>query len=158
MWATQVNFTCIAHIYRLCLTFARKLKKPVFCAKAGPRTLPENVDITAVGKNNACLNARAATFARSTVVKSIGRSHLDLFHLERLISPNIDLHMKLMPSPNNFVCNYAAPCQGAQQENFKLVIQSVNLIIRTKKITSTSHGALMDLSVKQNMRHHLLRV
>ena len=51
-----------------------------------------------------------------------------------------------------------APGQGAQQKNYKLVIQSVNLIIHTKKLTSTAHGALMDLLVKQNMRHHLSRV
>ena len=49
-----------------------------------------------------------------------------------------------MPSPNNFVCKSAAPGQGAQQENYKVVIQYVNLIIGTKKRTSTAHGALMD--------------
>ena len=62
--------------------------------------------------------------------------------------------MKLMPSPNNFLCKSAAPSQGAQQENNKLVIYSVNFIIRTKNLTSTAYGALMDLLVKQNMRHH----
>ena len=40
--------------------------------------------------------------------------------------------MKLMPFLNNFVCKSAVPGQGAQQENYKLVIQSVDLIIRTK--------------------------
>ena len=63
-----------------------------------------------------------------------------------------------MPSAHNFVCKSAAPGQGAQQENYKLVIQSVNLIIHTKKLTSTAHRALMDLLVQQNMRHHLSRV
>ena len=103
--------------------------------------------VTAVGGNNAGLNARASTFARSTVVELIGRPHLDVFNQERLIPPNIDLHMKLMPSPNNFVCKSAAPGQGAQQENYKLVIQSVNHIIHTQKLTSTAHGAIMDLLV-----------
>ena len=41
---------------------------------------------------------------------------------------------------------------------YKLVIQSVNLIIHTKKLTSTAHRALMDLFVQQNMRHHLAHV
>ena len=40
--------------------------------------------------------------------------------------------MKLIPSPNYFVCKSAAPVANAQQENYKLVIQSANLIIRTK--------------------------
>ena len=114
--------------------------------------------VTAVGGNNACLNACAAIFARSTLVELIGRPHLDVFNQERLIPPIIDLHMKLMLTLNKFVCKSAAPGQGAQQENYKLVIQSVNLIIRTKKLTSTAHGAYMDLFILQNMRHHLLRV
>ena len=44
------------------------------------------------------------------------------------------------------------------QENYKLVIQSANLIIRTKKLTSTAHKALMDVLVLQNIMHHLSRV
>ena len=90
--------------------------------------------VTAVGANNAGLNARAATFARSTVVELIGQPHLDVFNQKRLIPPNIDLYIKLMLSPNNFVCKSAAPGQGAQQENYKLVIQSVNLIIPPKTL------------------------
>ena len=101
--------------------------------------------VTAVGGNNAGLNACAATFAKSTVVELICRPHLDVFNQERLIPPNIDLHMKLMPSADNFVCKSAAPNQGVQQENYKLVIQSIILIIHTKKLTSTAHRALMDL-------------
>ena len=37
-------------------------------------------------------------------------------------------------------------------------MQSVNLIIRTKKLTSMAHGELMDLLVFQNMVHHYSRV
>ena len=66
--------------------------------------------------------------------------------------------MKLIPSPNDFVCKSAAPAENAQQENYKLVIQSANLIIRIKKLTSTAHKALMDLLLTQNMVHHLSRV
>ena len=66
--------------------------------------------------------------------------------------------MKLMPSANNFMCKSAAPSQAAQYDNYKLVIQSVNFIIHTKKLISTAHGALMDQLVHQNMRHHLSRV
>ena len=63
-----------------------------------------------------------------------------------------------MLSLNNCVCKSATPGQGAQQENYRLVIQSVNLIICTQKLTSTAHGALMDFFILQNMRIHLSRV
>ena len=66
--------------------------------------------------------------------------------------------MKLMPFPNNFMCKSAALAQNAQQENYKLVIQSVNLIICTKKLTSTAHGAIINFLVNQNMVYHYSRV
>ena len=80
------------------------------------------MNVTAVGGNNAGFSARAAIFARSTPVELIGRPHLHVYHKERLITPNIDLHMKLIQSPNDFVCKSAAPAANAQQENYKLVI------------------------------------
>ena len=73
------------------------------------------MNVTAVGGNNAGLNARAATFARSILVELIGRPHLDVFHQERFITANLDLHMKLIPSPNDFLCKSAAPAANAQQ-------------------------------------------
>ena len=63
--------------------------------------------------------------------------------------------MKVISSPNDIVCKSAAPVENAQQENYKLVIKSANLIIRTKTLTSTDHKALMDLLLTQNMVHHL---
>ena len=116
------------------------------------------MNVTAVGGNNAGLNARAAIFAKSTLVELIGRHHLDVFHQERLIPPNIDLHMILILSPNDFVCKSAAPAENAQQENYKMVIQSANLIICTKKLTTTAYKALMDILLTQNMVHHISRV
>ena len=69
-------------------------------------------NVIAVGGNNAGLKARAATFANSTVVELIGCPHLNVINQERLIPPNINLHKKLMPIPNNFVCKSAAHGQG----------------------------------------------
>ena len=66
--------------------------------------------------------------------------------------------MKLIPSPNDFVCKSAATAANAQQDNYKLVIQSANLIIRTKTLTRTAYKAIMDLLLTQNMVHHLSRV
>ena len=63
--------------------------------------------------------------------------------------------MKLIPSPNDFVCKSSAQAANAQQENYKLVILSANLNIRTKKLTSTAYKAQMDLLLTQNMVQHL---
>ena len=135
------------------LNFCKETQQTRLLLEKWTKDTIRHINVTAVGGNNAILNARAATIARNTVVELIVRSHLDVSNHERLILPNIDLHMKLMPYPNNFVCKSTAPGQGAQQNNYKLVIQSVNLIIRTKKLTSMAHGALMDLLILQNMRH-----
>ena len=159
---TRVSSTRTAHTWRLFSIFAKRLKKPVFCAKAGPRIQPGTwVSPQSVRK---CWFERSC---RDICEKYRGRAHRSprtsfvhhhVFSQGHLISPNIDFHLKLMPSPNNFVCKSAAPGQAAQQENYKLVIQSVNLIIYTKKLTSMANGVLMNLFVHQNMRHHLLRV
>ena len=147
-----------AHLKTL-FNLCKKTQETRLLCEGWTKNTSGHIGVTAVGGNNAGLNACAATFARSTVVELIGRPYLDVFNHERLIPPNIDLHMKLMPSPNNFVCKSAAPSHIiAQQENYKLVILSVNHIIHTTKLTSTSHGSLMDLLVHQNMRHHLSRV
>ena len=114
--------------------------------------------VTAVDESNAELNARAATFARSTLVELIGRCYLNVLYQERLISINIHFQMKLISLPNNFVWNSAAPAANALQENYKFVIQNANLIMRTKKLTSTAHKALINLFLTQNMVHHLSRV
>ena len=116
------------------------------------------MNVIEFGGKNAGLNARDATFARSTLVVLIGRPHLDVFYQERFIFLYIDLNMKLIFSPTDFVCKSAAPVQGARLENYKLVIQSANLIIRTKKLTSTAHKALIYLLKSQNMVHYLSRV
>ena len=118
----------------------------------------EHMNVTAVGWNNSNLNARAATFAQSTVVELIGGSHADVFYQDRLIPPNIDLYINCMPYPNNFVCESTAPSQGAVQNNYKLIIQSFNLIIYTKQRTSTALNAHMELLQVQRIKHHYSRV
>ena len=49
-----------------------------------------HIGLTAVGMNNDGLNARAATFARITVVELIGPPHLNVCHQERRIFLKID--------------------------------------------------------------------
>lgn len=100
---------------------------------------------TAVGGNNAGLNALAPTFARSIFVKLIGRPYVYVFHKDCRIFPNIDLNIKLMPSSNNFVCKFAAFGWNLSIENYKMFIKSLNLIIRTKVLTSIVYDALLQL-------------
>ena len=114
--------------------------------------------VTALDGNNTGLNARAVEWARSAVVELIGRPHLDTWHQERLIPINVDLHMRMMPSSDNFVIKSAAPALNAVQENFKMVIQSVSLIIYTKQLTSPAHEALIKLLIHQDMGLLLWRV
>ena len=154
---TSQLYPYCSHLETL-LNFCKENQETRLLCEGWTKDTTGHMNVSAVGGNNAGLNPRAATFARSTVVEFIGRPHLDVFDQEGVIPPNIDNHMKLIPSPNNFVCKSVEPSQGAQQANYKLVIQSVNLIDQTKNLISTAHGALMDLLVQQNMRHHLSRV
>ena len=154
--ATRASCTRIAYTWRLFSTFATTQQTRLLC-EGWTKDTTGHMCVTAVDWNNAGLNGRAATIARSTVVELIGRPHLDVSNQKRLIPPNIDLHLKLMPNSSNLLCKSAAPGR-AQQENYKLDILSVNLIILTKKLTSTAYGALMDLIILQNLRHHILRV
>ena len=110
-----------SHIESL-LNFCKEVKETRLLCEKLTQDTTGNKDVTAVGGNNAGLNSRAATFAKSTVVKLISRRHLNVFHQKRIIPPKIELYMKLMPSPNNFVCKSAAPAQNAHQENYMLVI------------------------------------
>ena len=93
--------------------FCKEVQETRFLSEGWTKDNSGHMKFTAVGGNNAVLNARAATFARSTLVELIGRPHLDVFQQERRIPPNIDLHMKLIPSPNDFLCKSAAPVANA---------------------------------------------
>ena len=154
---TSELYTYRSHLETL-LNLCNDIQETRLLSEGWTKDTSGHMGITAVGENNARLNTRATKFARSAVVKLIGRFHLDAFQQERLIPPNIDFNMRLIPSPNDFVCKSAATAQEARQENYKFVIQSASFIIRTKKLTSTAHKALITLRLTQNMVHHLSRV
>ena len=113
---------------------------------------------TKVAGANASLNTRAVTFATSTVVEFVGRPHLDVFHQDRLISPGIDLHIKLIPASDSFVCKSTAPGAGAAQQNYKMAIQQVDRIIHTKQHTSTAQKAHKELLLVQICGRTILAV
>ena len=63
----------------------------------------------------------------------------------------------LVLSADSFLSK-SAKTENAKQQNFKLVIKSVNLIIHIKHLTSTAQNTHMDQFQTQNMRRNFLRV
>ena len=106
----------------------------------------KNISVTEVAGVNAGLTTSAVTFSTSVVVELVGRPHLYVIHQDRLISPGINHHMKFIPAADSFVCKSAAPGAGAAQQNYKMIIQQVDLIIHTKQLTSTVQKAHMSSS------------
>jgi len=68
-------------------------------------------------------------------VELVGRPHLDIFHQDRLISPGVSMFLKLIRANDSFVIKSAAPGQAAQ-ENFKVVLEKVHLLIHKKKLSA----------------------
>ena len=66
------------------LNFFKEVQETRLLSKGWTKDISEHMNATAVGGNNAGFNASSATFARSTLVVLIGRTHLDVFHQERL--------------------------------------------------------------------------
>ena len=140
------------------LNFSKETQETRLQFEGWTKDSSRNMGVTEVAGANAGLNTRAVTFATSTVVKLVGRPHLDVFHQDLIIPPAIDLHMKLIPAADSFVCKSAAPGAGAAQQNYKMAIQRVNLIIHIKQLTSTAQKAHNELLQVQNMRTHYSRV
>ena len=102
------------------LNFCKEVQETNLLCERCTKDTTGHMGVTAVGGNNAGLNARASTFARSTVVELVGHPHLDVCHQESLIPPKINLQTKLIQSTNNFVCKSAAPGQGVQQKTLQV--------------------------------------
>ena len=64
----------------------------------------------------------------------------------------------MISAADSFLCKLAAPVAGAAQQNYKMAIQRVNLIIHTKQLTSLAQKAHKKLLQVQNMRTHYSRV
>ena len=79
-------------------------------------------------------------FALRKTVELVSRPHAVVFHQDRLIPPGVDLHMKLIPAANNFVCKSADP-GNQQQENIKVKILHAVLVIHTKQLTDVAELA-----------------
>ena len=61
------------------INFCKEVQETRFLSEGWTKDLIGHMNVTAVGGKNAGLNARAATFARSTLVELICRHHSDVF-------------------------------------------------------------------------------
>ena len=62
------------------LNFWKEVHETCLLSEGWTNNTSGHMNVTAVGGNNAGFNARAATFARITLVELICRPHLDGFH------------------------------------------------------------------------------
>ena len=67
----------------------------------------------------------------------IGRPHLDVFHIDKLISPGIDVAIKFMPNDDkfSFMTGYG------DNLGLKVFIKDMNLIVATKQISDATEHA-----------------
>ena len=94
----NINNTSQLYPYRSVLesllNICKEVQETRLLSEGWTKDTSKHMNVTAVSGHNAGLYARAATFAKSTMVELIGRPHLDVFHQERLSFSNIDLHIK----------------------------------------------------------------
>ena len=80
----NVGDTSQLYPYRLVLenllNFCKEVQDTRLLCEGWTKQTSGHMNVIAVGGNNAGWNARAATFARSTLVELICRFHLDVFH------------------------------------------------------------------------------
>ena len=79
-------------------------------------------------KDNKGLLKREKYCAESPEVVVIGRPHMDVFQIDKLIQPGIDVAIKFMPNDDKFIFMTG----DGDNPGPKIVIKDMNLIIATK--------------------------
>jgi len=97
------------------------------------------MDVTnpADGQANTGLIARRIPYQTSAKVRLIGQLWLDLFRQDKLIPPNVDMKLRLIPSSTPFLLKNAAPANENNQIKYRVVIESAKLWIRTKEASTS---------------------
>ena len=111
-------------------------------------------------KDNTGLVERRKYCAESPDIVLIGRPHADVFHIDKLIPPGIDMSVKFMPNDDKFCI------MSSDGDNLgpKLVIDDMNLIICTKQLfdatkftnqtlVGNKHSASLHLCVEEVRGH-----
>ena len=91
---------------------------------------------------------RAARFAEGAVVEMVGRPHLDLFHQDKLLPPGININYRLLPAADTFVLR----TPDGDNVQYRFIIETVQLLMRTKQLTESAELAHRSLVQQQNMR------
>ena len=91
------------------LNYSKETQETRLLTEGWVRDTANQLAVTAANGDNRGLFARVTTFGESKVEELVSRPHSDMFQQDRLIPPGIDLHTKLVPAANNFVCKSAAP-------------------------------------------------
>ena len=91
---------------------------------------------------------RAAKFAEGQVVEMVGRPFLDLFQQDKLLLPGVNIAYRLTPAADGFVIK--SPDNDNTQ--YRLQIETVELIMRSKQLTEATELAHRSIVQKQNMR------
>ena len=91
---------------------------------------------------------RAKTFARSRLVKLMGRLHCDLFHQDKDLPPGSDVTVRLIPSQTEFIIKKPL----ANAEAHKIRIMSARLWLRTKELSPSLMLAHETMLQHQNIR------
>ena len=92
-------------------------------------------------KTNTGLTTRAATLAAKATRVLIGRPHIDLFHQEKLIPPNVDIKLRFIPSKPEFIL-----IGKNNKDLYKFAIPSARMLIRAKIVTPSlllAHAQLL---------------
>ena len=141
------------------INYSKEIQNTRLLCDGWTQDTADNINVTDVTGANFFLRTRAWRFARSNVVELIMRPDLDVFQQDRLIPPRVDIHLRLIPSANNFVCKSVGPQQGgAAQQNYKAVIQFASFIVYTKQLTSEAELANSELFKQKVMRLPYARV
>ena len=99
-------------------------------------------------KDNKGLVARQKYCTESPEFVLIGRPHLDVFHIDKLIPPGIDMSLKFLPNDDKFIF---MSTEGAAFGP-KIVIKEMQLIIHTKQLSDATELAHRALIREKNVR------
>jgi hypothetical protein len=105
-------------------------------------------------KDNKGLLARQKYCAESPEFVLIGRPHVDVFHIDKLIPPGIDMSVKFLPNDDKFIF------MSTEGNNFgpKIVIKEMNLIVHTKQLSDATELAHRALIREKNVRLPFTRI
>lgn len=115
----------------------------------------DNVKLDGNEAKNTGLKVRAKTHKGSKVVTFIGRPHVDIFHLGKLLPPGVDMTVKLVPSNDAFVLIRPG---GDGAKEFKLEITAASIITRRKRLSDQMVLAHKEVILKKNIRLPYSRV